>query len=168
MENNVLVPFESEPTGHGVEYLIRISVWNGKDGYEGPFNLRDVQNIAAEEGEETAQYMNRVVVPKYGPVIDHAGDGIFGYSQFYSLQNNINYNNTRLLAKYGALLRIENDDFCIWQVLVALKDELRPDRMGLNSFRVRRAWVCFSGSEEKAFKLYSMKRFLQRLTTHGK
>lgn len=118
-----LTPFEKEPRGEGIVYLLRASISCGGE-YIGPFHPR------------------RLKLPACGPFIDSAGVGIHGI---------IGANNSDGIIdclKLAFTLKEIEPWKITWQIFSAISDELERDsdseRMGYrNSRRVKRGWVCF-------------------------
>ncbi len=137
----------SEPIGRDAAYLIRISVFNGRNGYEGPCQV-DKDNRGINYPGQT-----RVALPLNGPARDDSGVGIFGFT-------------TCQTGMYDVIRQLATKSFdpnlVKWQVFSTLKDELSPDPEGWRGvFSAKRIWVCFSGNEIDAWKYYHRAKFIQ-------
>jgi hypothetical protein len=148
--NMEIIPFESEPEPPGVEYLIRISMPNSVGAMEGPFS-------------QQKKYGTKAFIPNFGSIIDYHGKGIYGFTLDNFHKNEL-YGKTRCLAKY---LNIDDIGNFKCHVFAALRSELSPDPEGhIDSFRTRRAWVCFAGTEKEALLFLIRKKLIQRLFGH--
>lgn len=148
--------FECQPEGPDVIYMVRISVYNGINGYEGPCQVSKDKRGIKYSGQ------TRVVLPLVGPVSDLHGIGIFGFTHSRSIMYEIIKGYAKAQEQESAPVK--------WQVLSALNGEVEPDPERWDgAFMTKRAWVCFSGDEFEAWKFYhrakliqSYKRFLGR------
>lgn len=132
MANNKLIPFESEPMGPNVEYLIRVSRFDQKENYcwGGPF--------------ESHKDKHRLYLPLTGSAFTAVGMGIFGLLYPRGI-----FYHRRLLPL--VTLDVGWHGFTHkWQVFAAYKDELKYDDCipeadpELYSWCAERVWICQS------------------------